>query len=415
MKKIMILGANILQLPAIKKAKEMGLYVGVVDYAPDAIGIPYADKYYNVSTIDEIGVCDACRKFRADGVTTLATDMPMRAVAYTCAELGLPGIAYDTAVKATDKGEMIKAFECASVEHPMYQIVGSRDEVDISKIIFPCISKPTDNAGSRGVMLIKNESEMNAALDWSFKCSRGGKIVIEEYMRGPEVSVEAFVIGGVPSILQITDKITTGAPHFVEMGHSQPSGLNADTQNRIKDLVGRAALSLGINNCAVHAEAIVTEVGPKMVELGARLGGDCITTNLVPLSTGIDMVKGVINVALGVKPDLEQKFSKGSAIRYLDAAPGLITCITGVEEAKIIEGIQEIDFTKSVGVYHKGIAGGSGERIGFVIAQGETAEDAVRICEEAKNRITITTDSKAPEANRRSDVCSHNMSGCYKK
>ena len=123
MKRLLIIGASILQLPAIKKAKELGLYVAVADYNPNAIGIPYADEYYNVSTIDEEGVYQAAKTFGAEGIMTLATDMPMRSVAYACKKLGLVGIDYDTAVKATDKGEMIKAFEAAGVEHPWYYII----------------------------------------------------------------------------------------------------------------------------------------------------------------------------------------------------------------------------------------------------------------------------------------------------
>ena len=111
----MIIGASILQLPAIRRAKELGFYVGVADYNPNAVGIPEADEYFNVSTIDVDGVVKAAEEFKPDGIMTLATDMPMRAVAKACEVCGLPGISYDTAVKATDKGEMIKAFEAAGV------------------------------------------------------------------------------------------------------------------------------------------------------------------------------------------------------------------------------------------------------------------------------------------------------------
>ena len=122
MKRLFIIGASILQLPAIKRARELGHYVGVADYNPDAVGIPFADEYFNVSTIDEEGICAAAKKFGADEIMTIATDMPMRSVAYTCEKLGLVGVSYETAVKSTDKGEMIKAFEAAGVEHPWYFI-----------------------------------------------------------------------------------------------------------------------------------------------------------------------------------------------------------------------------------------------------------------------------------------------------
>lgn len=383
----MIIGASVLQLSAIKKAKEMGLYVGVVDYNPKAIGIPYADEYFNVSTIDEKGVCKAARDFKADGIMTLATDMPMRVLAYTSEQLNLIGIDYAIAIKATDKGEMIKAFEVNNVAHPWFYILNDIDTIP-DGITFPCITKPTDNSGSRGVMLVHSVDELKQAIGYSSENGRSGSVIVEEYMQGPEVSVEVIVIGGIPHILQITDKLTTGAPHFVEMGHSQPSRLPEDTRNAIRDLAERAVLAVGIKNGPAHVEMIVTENGPKMVELGARMGGDNITTHLVPLSTGIDMVKATIELALGLKSDIEPKFSKGSAIRYFDVPIGRIESLDGVEVAEKIDGVKEVTFVKSIGEM-TGEIGNSADRIGFVIAQSDDAEKAREVAEKALKSIKV--------------------------
>ena len=388
MKRLMIIGASILQLPAIQKAKELGYYVAVADFNPNAIGIPYAGEYYNVSTIDEEGVYQAAKAFGAEGIMTLATDMPMRSVSYACKKLGLTGISYDTAVKATDKGEMIKAFEAAGVEHPWYYIIEDAAKPLPEGITYPCITKPTDNAGSRGVMLVNSREELEAALAYSSENGRSGTVIVEEYMVGPEVSVEVIVWQGVPHVLQITDKLTTGAPHFVEMGHSQPSRLPMVDQEKIKDLACRAVRAVGIDNGPAHVEIMLTKEGPKMVELGARMGGDCITTHLVPLSTGIDMIKATMDICLGQAPDIELQFSKGSAIRFFDVPCGTITAIEGVEEAKAIPGVREISFTKQVGDT-AGQIGASGDRAGFVIAQADTAEQAVVVCEKALQTAKI--------------------------
>ena len=166
-----------MQLPAILKAKEMGLYVGVADFNPHAIGVSHADEYFNVSTIDEEGVYRAGREFKADGIVTLATDMPMRAVAYATHKLGLVGISYDTAIKATDKGEMIKAFEVAGVEHPWYYILHTPEDLKkvVSEITYPCISKPVDNAGSRGVVLIESSKDLENAIQYSIFMRRSNE------------------------------------------------------------------------------------------------------------------------------------------------------------------------------------------------------------------------------------------------
>lgn len=386
----MIIGASVLQLPAIRKAKEMGLHVAVVDYNPQAIGIPHADKYYNASTMDEDAVLAAAEDYQPDGIMTLATDMPMRGVAKASEKLGLHSISYDTAVKATDKFEMIKAFKAHNVASPWFFTVNNLDELKglESKLSYPCIMKPTDNAGSHGVVLAHNFEGLLQSYDYSFTSARSGQVIIEEYLQGNEVSAEVMVVDGKVSILQITDKLTTGAPHFVEMGHSQPSRLPLETQNAIKDLAVKACKAVGIDQGPAHVEMMVTGCGPVMIELGARMGGDNITTALVPLSTGIDMVKATIEVALGNQPDIESKFHCGSAIRYLDAPEGIIAGITGVEEARQMPNVKDVIMTKEVGDSSTPIHC-SNDRIGSVITQAATAEEAVKDCEEAKNLIKV--------------------------
>ena len=390
MKKILIIGASSLQVPGIIKAKEMGFETAVVDFDPKAVGIKYADRYYNVSTIDKEGVYEAAKDFGANGIVTLATDMPMRSLAYACEKLNLIGINYDTAVKATDKGEMIKAFEKYDVAHPWYHILedGNSIESFADEIKYPLIIKPTDNSGSRGVVLVHNKEELYAAISYSTKESREGNIILEEYMVGPEVSVEVIVLDGEAYVLQITDKLTTGAPHFVEMGHSQPSGLSEKKQEEIRMLAAKACKAVGLENGPAHAEIIITDEGPKMVEIGVRMGGDNITTHLVPLSTGIDITKAMIQIACGEKPDIHKKINKASAIRFIQASKGRIVNITGANEAKNITGVKEIIFAKKIGDLVEDIAS-SNDRIACVIAQADTPEEAVLICEKALEKINV--------------------------
>ncbi len=390
MKKLLVIGASILQVPAIQKAKELGYYVGVIDYNPNAVGIPLCDEFFEVSTIDIDGVAETAKQFAPDGIMTLATDMPMRSIAKAAAVCGLPGITMECAIKATDKGEMIKAFEAAGVEHPWYHIAATDADFTAAaeRATYPCIMKPLDNSGSRGVVLCHSREELLAQYAYSKQESRGAGVIIEEYMVGPEVSVEIIVLRGVPHILQVTDKLTTGAPHFVEMGHSQKSRLAETDLLKIRDLAGRAALAVGIENGPAHAEIMLTKDGPKMVEIGARMGGDCITTHLVPLSTGVDMIRATIEIACGIEPDLTPKWDKGAAIRYFNVPGGVITAIDGVEAAKAIDGVCEIRFTKKVGDT-TGEIGSSTDRVGFVIAQSDTAEQAVAVCEAAMQAVTV--------------------------
>lgn len=394
MKKLLIIGASILQLPAIKRAKEMGLEVAVADYNPNAIGIKYADHYFNASTIDQEAIVNVAQQYRPDGIMTLATDMPMRSVAAASKAIGVKGISMDTAIKATDKGEMIKAFKANGVESPWYYIISVADSITKIKNIlsYPCIVKPTDNAGSRGVIIAMNEDELNDAINYSRTEGRSGDVIIEEYLEGHEVSVEIIVVAGFVHILSITDKLTTGAPHFVELGHNQPSTLSKSEQEKIKDLAIRAVKAVGIEDGPAHVEIMLTKDGPKMIELGARMGGDCITTHLIPLSTGIDMIEATINICLGLTPEICPKFEKGSAIRFITPNPGYIKDITGIEDAKKLPGVKVVEVQVGIGDKVTNI-NSSLDRSGYIIAQGENALDAINKCENAIKKIEINTEN----------------------
>lgn len=395
MKKMMILGASILQLPAIEKASEMGLEVIAVDMNPEAVGfrVPGVIKEV-ISTIDTPAILEAAKKHNINGIMTLASDMPMQSVAVVSHELGLVGISEDTALKATNKAFMRDALRGAGVPVPLYFHVKGKDAFKeaVEKVRvagYKCIVKPADNSGSRGVDLLKGDADLDTAYDYSIHYSRGGEIVVEEFMEGPEVSVETLAIDGEVHVIQITDKLTTGAPYFVEMGHSQPSQLNEETRKRIAEIAVAANKAIGIQNGPSHTEIKVTKDGPKIVELGARLGGDCITTHLVPLSTGVNMVECSIRIALGEKPNFEPKWDKGSAIRYLKTGTGTVKEIKGVDDAEKINGVIQVSIVHGVGE-QVGEIKSSVDRAGFVVTQAEDVKKAVTMAEAAISSIHYT-------------------------
>lgn len=393
-KKIMILGASILQLPAIEKAKEMGLDVIAVDMNPEAIAfnVPGVKKEI-ISTIDSPAIVEVAKKHQIDGIMTLATDMPMRSVAAVAKAMGLVGIDEETALKATNKVEMRKALQAGGVPIPKFIKVSNEEEYReaVKQFNVPFIVKPADNSGSRGIFEVidfTNEKLIKKAYDYSKPHSRVGDVVVEEYMRGLEVSVETLSVDGVCHVIQITDKLTTGAPHYVEMGHSQPTVHDSEMAFRIAEVAKIANKAIGIKNGPSHTEIIITSEGPKIVEIGARLGGDNITTHLVPLSTGIDMVECCIKIALGEKPDMKAKWSKGSAIRYFEQKAGIIKSIEGIEQAEKVRGIQQISIIHGVGEKVTEI-NSSGARMGFVIAQDKNAVTAIADCENALQKIEV--------------------------
>lgn len=390
----MILGASILQLPAIEKARELGLNTVVVDMNPDAIGfsVDGIEKEI-ISTIDVPAIVEAAKKHQIDGIMTLATDMPMRSVAAVVDELELVGIDETTALKATNKVEMRTALKNAGVPIPKYYKVSNESEYKkvVKQFSVPFIVKPVDSSGSRGIFEVIDITDQKLIEEVYTYCrsySKSGDVVVEEYMSGPEVSVETISVDGVCHVIQITDKLTTGAPHYVEMGHSQPTKYNEQIAKQIAEVAKAANKAIGIKNGPSHTEIILTSEGPKIVELGARLGGDNITTHLVPLSTGVNMVECCIKIALGEKPDIESKWSKGSAIRYFKQHAGFVKNIEGIEEAEKVDGVQQISIVHGVGEKVTEIDS-SGARMGFVIAQDENAETAINDCMKALNIIKV--------------------------
>lgn len=388
MKKLLILGASELQVPAIKKAKELGHYVIVADYNDKAVGINNADEYHNVSTINIEKIVELSKNIMPDGIMTLATDMPMRAIAKATEELNLPGISFQTAIKTTDKGEMIKALSNNKVPTPHYIIVDNINDLDVTQLLFPFVIKPVDNSGSRGVQLINDEKELYSLFEYSQKYSRSGEVLIEEYMIGKEISVEMMVIDNVPYVLAITDKVTTQSPYFVELSHSQPSLLKESDLLKVKDVAKAATSAVGINTGPAHVEIMVTNEGPKVIELGARLAGDSIATHLVPLSTGIDYVKATIQSSLGEQIDIRPKFKKASAIQYFYTKPGIISSINGLEKIKNSTKVKKLVFDKQEGEKIVEIKS-STDRIGYFIVQGNTINSVKKVCDKLTNEINI--------------------------
>ncbi len=390
----MILGASVLQLPAITQALDMGLDVVVVDMNPNAVGFeePGIVKAV-VSTIDKEAVLQVAQENRIDGIMTLASDMPMQTVAYVSEKMHLVGPDSETALKATNKAYMRDALKAGGVPIPFYQKVSNEAEYAAATARFPesFIVKPADSSGSRGICLVTDAADKQEVADayvYAKQYARSGTVLVEEVMRGPEVSVETMSLDGKCFVIQITDKLTTGAPHFVETGHSQPSALALNIKRQIEKAAIAANAAIGIRNGPSHTEIIVTKDGPKIVEIGARLGGDCITTHLTPLSTGVNMVRACIEIALGIRPQIGKQYDKGAAIRYFRQIPGQIQSVDFVDQAKKMRGIREISIVHGVGETVGEICD-STSRMGFVIAQDDTAAEAIRDCEEALDTIHI--------------------------
>ena len=393
MKNLLILGAPVFQIEIIQKAKQMGCHVGVVDINPHAPAFSSADETFIASITDNEKVLEIAERFKPDGIMAGACDTAVLTVANICDKLQLPGISVETAINATDKVKMLEAFTHMGVAHPHYQVIRKEDFASTKiEIGYPLISKPVDSAGGRGVSIVHCAQQLHEAMSYSSAAGKSGDVLLEEYMKGPEVSVEIIVEDGVPHVVQITDKITSGAPNFFEIGHSQPSMLESAVKEKIKSLASAAALAVGLRNSPAHVEIIVTEEGPKMVELGARLGSDCITSYLTDISvSGISMIGSAISLALGQKPEIGIIRDSGiaSAVRFIPAREGTICSIDGVDNVDCCDGMVHVSVMGKVGVHYDRATDDSA-RFGYVVCKGSTPREALTCCDEALNKIHIT-------------------------
>lgn len=393
MRRLLLLGGSIAQIPFIKTAKRLGCYVGVVDYDDKAPAVEFADEYFNCSLLDVEGVFDAAKKFQPSGISCGASDVGVVTASIVCTKMGLPGMSKTVALTVKDKGMMIEAFRKNGVAHPEYQVIESIND-DI-KLSYPLIIKPVDNSGSRGINVAKNGNELIGALKDSFSCSRVHRVIVEEYLEGPEVSVELLIQNSKPYVLQVTDKITTGEPHFIEIGHSQPSQLNLQNIREIQELAYNAAKAVGIQDGCGHAEIKLTKSGPKMIEIAGRMGGDFISTVLLPTSTGINLAEYEILRAIGLPKDFSQELisnnNRGVAVKFIEAKSGMIQTVAIDYLGEEMVGVEEIKLVCKSGVKY-GEAKNNNDRFGYVIATGKTTQIALDRCDKVLDRIKIEMD-----------------------
>lgn len=395
-KKLMILGAGYLQVPGIQKAKEMGYYVIAIDQNPSAPGFKFSDEGVLVSTNDANSVFEAAKEHRIDGIMTLASDRPVNVVAFVAEKLGFPFMKPEDAHVATNKEAMRNRLKDKDIPIPKFATARTLDEFMnvIEDFDDEFITKPADNSGGRGINLVCDRKQAQASYNYSRQFSNTGVVLVEEYMRGHEVSVEAITFSGETEVIAITDKLTSGAPYFVEIGHTVQSSLSSEMKEQIKAITINTVNAIGITNGPSHTEVKITEGGPKIVEIGARLGGGNITSDLVPLATGVDMLGISIKLAMGEAIRISQSENCYASLRHKVCLPGKIRSINGIDEARGLPGVKKVDVLCHAGDTVNPLRS-CDDRIAFAIAVGDTADEAIKRADYACSKIIIDIDPRS--------------------
>lgn len=319
LKKIAIIGASYLQNPLILKAKELGYETHVFAWQCGDIGEKTADHFYPISIVEKDLILDKCKEIGIDGVCSIGSDLANIVVSYIASSMGLVSNTIEATRLSTDKHAMRDAFEKNGDPSPKSMVVDDDFCLTGSGLRFPIIVKPADRSGSRGITKLESAEKFDEAVKRAADESFSGVVLAEEFFQGNEYSVEYISWQGKHHFLSITEKFTSGAPMFVEKGHLEPARVSSDVLERVRFVVEHALDGLGVEYGASHSELKINADGEiAIIEIGSRMGGDRIGSDLVPLSTGYDFVGAVIAVAMGQCPPLPKiEDRKFAAIRYV--------------------------------------------------------------------------------------------------
>jgi len=389
-KKVLVVGGGSLQVPLIKKINDMGYISLCVDKNPNAEGFLYARHHEAIDIIDK----EKCLKYalsnEIDGVLTVATDFPIETVSYIAQRMNLVGIPYETAKLVKNKYLVKKKlFENGLFRSIQFFEVSNIEELNKIKdnIHYPIIVKPCDGSGSKSIhKLDSNEQLENVIID-AIETSKSKKAFIETFITGQEYGVESIVINGKVNVLGIMKKYMTEPPYYAELGHSIPSGLSNDIENKIKKIVTTAINVLEINNGSVNMDLILTSNGDvNIIDVGARMGGNLIGSHIIPNATGIDILEALVNIVLKNNVDVNKRFSRNISTRILDFGPGKIKDIKSFED--IIDGKKVVDIVlnKRIGDISN-IYKSNADSFGWLVVSGNTPEETEKFADKMKKQV----------------------------
>ncbi len=388
MKKIMILGAGIYQVPLIKKARELGIYTIVVSIPGNYPGFEYADKVYYENTTDYDKILELARGEQIDGIVTAGTDVAVITIGKVCDALGLKGLSFEAAQIASDKMKMKEQYEKLGVRTAKFRYVSLNLE-DIkektAELAYPLIFKAVDSSGSRGIIRVDNEERFEKALQVVAEVTKKDYFIIEEFLKGDEFGAQAFIYNGeIQFIMPHGDYVfhgNTGVP----IGHWAPFELSDEIVKDAKEELKKAAVAMKLDNCAINADFILYKGKTYVLELGGRSGATCLA-EMVSLYYGFDYYEKIIRASLGEDVTFESNGGTANAAMLLSS--NKTGKIVKIENRNSDDHIVEVQYDYEIGDQVRQFQVGP-DRIGHVIVKGETVEQAKETLMKVLEKIKI--------------------------
>jgi biotin carboxylase len=415
---LLVVGAGPLQIPAIHEAHALGIRSIAVDGNSSAVGLALCDVPYVADILDADAVCAIAERENIDGVMTLCTDAAVSTVAEVGRRMGLSVLSPQAAARATDKRLMREAFAASRAPSPRTRLIHSLAEAGLAAESFdyPLVIKIGRGSGSRGVYRVDDNEAIPVAYAGCRAWQKEGALLLEEWVDGEEVSVEGYCTDRDYYMVAITDKFLFSGVSPVEVGHCQPSTHAPLREQQIYSSVQAGLSALGLTWCAFHAEVKVSTKGPQLIEIGARLGGDRISTHLTPLSTGVNLVRVAILLALGERPYSPRLWERAACVRYFDVQrTGTLSAVHGHRKLYEIPGVEVIyPASERDGFLRQGFSireiRSSLDRYGHVLYSAATRDEAIVRCELAASMFCFEFEdgdtrngAGAPWSNTRKD------------
>lgn len=389
-KKILVLGGGAYQLRLIERIKELGHSAYCVDGNPDALGFKIADFYKHIDVLDKDACLCYAKEIGIDAVMTYGATLTLPTVSYIAQNLSLAALPMQTAELSKSKYKIkarLAEYGC-NTRGSFFEMTGPHD-AEIQPFEFPCVIKPSDGSGSKGVSVVNCQSELKAAVDYAYANARYGKFYVEGFVKGEEYSVEAFVCNGKAYVYAIVKTTFRREPSGeISYGHRTPSGLSAQDELCIQKEVEKAIRALNITMASVNFDVILADDDkkPYIIDCGIRIGQNLIASHIVPLSRGVSIIDNTISLALGEKIDPNPKQNKCIATRLLIYSPGVILEIKPFDDVIGKNGVVDIVMRKGVGDEQKPYREKS-DTCGWVIAEGATPDEAEANAAKAKDEL----------------------------
>lgn len=389
---ILIAGAGQNQISIIRKAKSLGFRTVAMDGFPDAPGLPFADERVVADIRNPETVLATAKSVKATAIYP-AAEHAVEACAHASSQLKLPGVAPEVAHRVRNKFAMREALATCKEFNPQYVLVETLLEAHraAQMIGFPVIVKPVDGNASRGVRRVVSPEELNAAFELASQASNAGPVLIESYLEGEEFNVDGLVFNGRYIPGAVTGKIRSPLPYRYDEAIFTP-GASPELEERIFGAVAKALKCIGFTLGTTHIEVIVTLENVYIVEMAGRPGGGRIPSDLIPLAYGMDYMADSLRIAAGKLPTSKRLFRKGSVLQWLKAKPGTVREIRGLEQAANTPGVHDICLQASEGKTIPDVVDcATRDKIGYVIAAGNTVDEAFSAARLAAEKIKIIT------------------------